>query len=380
MSNAVQSTTAKQVTYPPIVQLKADLLRTLENRKQSLGNIINERHIQIACLEIEKTPALLRCSPRSIFESIVKAGLYKWVIGGVLGQAYIVPFGGEATLIAGYKGLRDLVRRSGQADTTIEAIHDGDTFTYNGPYAAPTHIPSDAADRRFKPITGAYVLVYLFASKATKCFYWTVGQCKAHRDHYSKSWARDKTEKNLWHENNDAFPVMCMKTVLRSVIARGEVPMSLDDVNLLHEPDEDDSGPKPQGSVIDASYIMPDGTHIGTVSSVPSTAESPKPQGPDGPTETPPAGAGEPQRTQDESQEDAKASAAALEDQYKEAMRDAADDKMGDDLLKAARKDLAAGLLDQAAMGRIETASNAAWKARHPETDKPKKGQRNFTE
>jgi phage RecT family recombinase len=347
VSNAIQT---KQVSYPPIVQLKADLLRTLENRKQSLGNIINERHIQIACLEIERNPALLKCSPRSIFESIVKAGLYKWVIGGVLGQAYIVPFKDEATLIAGYKGLRDLVRRSGQADTTIEAVHEGDQFTFNGPYAAPTHIPSNDANRRFKPITGAYVLVYFFASKTTKCFYWTVGQCLAHRDHYSKSWKRKPDESNLWHEKNDAFPVMCMKTVLRSVIARGEVPMALDDANLIHDPDEADAGPAATGQVIDAAWSPPERVeHM-----------------PDTPTE--------PVVTHEESQEAPEPSmdAVALEAEYAEAINQAPDDAAANELLRQIRVAVTKHQLDQYAAGRLEVISNAAWKVRHPKQNKGK--------
>jgi recombination protein RecT len=223
--------------------LRASLLRAIETQKERISGIIDKRHVLIACEQIEANPVLLNCSPASVFRAIVRAGLYGWVCDGILGQGYLVPFKGEATLIAGYKGLRDLVRRSGQADTAMECVHEGDRFTFRGMFAEPEHIKGPG-DRTSRPVLGAYVVVHYFATRSCKTFWWPIETILAHRDRYSIGWKKKggpNAVDHLWHEKNGAFPVMCMKTVLRSVINRGEAPVSLDDRRMAFTSDEDDS-------------------------------------------------------------------------------------------------------------------------------------------
>jgi len=254
MGTEVQTRQEQGGAVSPMVQLRASLLKALETQQSRIGGIIDKRHVLIACEQIEANHALLNCSPASIFRAILRAGFYGWVCDGLMGQGYLVPFKGEATLIAGYKGLRDLVRRSGQADTLMEAVHEGDTFELRGTFAEPLHIKSEAADRRGRPVTGAYVVVFYHASKTVKTFYWTVGQIMHHRDQFSIGWKKRPGPDNLWHEKNPSFPVMCMKTVLRDVVARGEAPVSLDDRNIiLRDPDRD---PEATGS-IDVAVVQP---------------------------------------------------------------------------------------------------------------------------
>lgn len=214
----------------------------------------------------------MRCTPQSIFRSIAKAAFYGWVCDGLLGQGYLVPFGNEATLIAGYKGLRDLVRRSGQADTMMEAVYEGDEFAFNGPFALPTHTPSRDRDRLRKPILGAYCVIYFTQTRHYKAFYWPIEQVLAHRDRYSKSWARDQSEKNLWHEKNAAFPVMCAKTVLRAVINRGEAPVSLEDRSLTSDPDAPDADAI---GAIDVSAAIPDAASVPAIENHAPDSEDP---------------------------------------------------------------------------------------------------------
>jgi phage RecT family recombinase len=288
------SITKPQAPQPPMVKLRADLFKALDTRSSTIGGVIDKRHIMIACAEIERNPALLQCSPQSIFASIVQAGAYGWAVGGVLGQAYLVPFKGEAQLIAGYKGKRDLIRRSQQADTTIEAVHEGDEFEYRGRFAEPRHVMSSDAQRHFKPLIGVYVVIYFSQSKSAKTFYWTKDQCIAHRDRWSVGWKRKPDEKNLWHENNPSFPVMCMKTVLHWVVNRGEAPVCLRDPvadrNILADPDEESTG-----EIIDAGFTPLESPHA------------------DAEEATPPPGAKftEPNKSQLEEQEYAPKAAAA---------------------------------------------------------------------
>lgn len=80
---------------------------------------------------IAKTPELLECSQSSLAAACLQAAQIGLEPDGVLGFAYLVPYGKTATLIPGYKGLIDLARRSGKI-VTIEAriVHAKDKFRY----------------------------------------------------------------------------------------------------------------------------------------------------------------------------------------------------------------------------------------------------------
>jgi len=79
-----------------------------------------ERATKIVLASVAKTPALLKCSPASIYQSVHQALQLGLEPGGPLGHAYLVPYGSECALIVGYKGLVALALRSGEI-ATIEA-------------------------------------------------------------------------------------------------------------------------------------------------------------------------------------------------------------------------------------------------------------------
>lgn len=107
----------------------------LERAKPKLAEVL-PRHLSadrlvrvtIAC--INRTPALLKCTQNSLLNAVMQAAQLGLEPTGVLGSAYLVPYGTECTLIVGYRGLIDLARRSGQIES-IEAhvVHENDRFT-----------------------------------------------------------------------------------------------------------------------------------------------------------------------------------------------------------------------------------------------------------
>src|SRR5262249_27161008 len=78
---------------------------------------------------------------------------------GLLGHAYLVPYGKTCQLLVGYKGMLQLTRRSGQI-STIQAhvVHAEDTFEFwFGLDPKLKHVPSD------KENPGALIAVYAVA-------------------------------------------------------------------------------------------------------------------------------------------------------------------------------------------------------------------------
>ena len=88
-----------------------------------------ERVIKVAITAASRTPSLLQCTPQSFVMAVIQASQLGLEAGSPLGEAYLVPYKTECTLIVGYRGLIALARRSGEIES-IEAhvVHARDHF------------------------------------------------------------------------------------------------------------------------------------------------------------------------------------------------------------------------------------------------------------
>lgn len=117
-------------------------------------------------MAMNRQPELLNCTPASLFQSLMMAGQLGLEPDGVLGSAYLIPYGTNCTLIPGYRGLIDLARRSGQIKS-IEAhlVRQGDKFECAfglDPQLSHTPaFPGDEAYLKNENIIGAYAVAKL---------------------------------------------------------------------------------------------------------------------------------------------------------------------------------------------------------------------------
>jgi recombination protein RecT len=123
-STALVSSKDKQATIKDL----------LEKAKPSISAVLPkhltpERLLKVALSATARTPALLACTPASILLAVMQAAELGLEVGGLLGEAYFVPFKTTVQLIVGYRGLIKLARNSGQL-RTIEAsvVHENDKF------------------------------------------------------------------------------------------------------------------------------------------------------------------------------------------------------------------------------------------------------------
>lgn len=112
MSDLVQQTRARQQQGKTIQQMLLPV-------KGPLGNALAERigverFMQAAVTTFRKTPGLARCTEESILGGLFVAAQLGLEIGGPRGLAYLVPYGSEATLVLGYRGVVELMYRTGQ--------------------------------------------------------------------------------------------------------------------------------------------------------------------------------------------------------------------------------------------------------------------------
>lgn len=92
-------------------------------------HITPERMIRVALTAVQNTPKLLECNRNSLLMAVLRSAQLGLEPDGILGQAYLIPYGKNVQLIPGYKGLIDLARRSGEVSNIIaKEVYANDIF------------------------------------------------------------------------------------------------------------------------------------------------------------------------------------------------------------------------------------------------------------
>lgn len=175
--------------------------------------ITAERFTRIAMTAITQNPMLAECTPQSFIGSMLYSAQLGLEPNTPLGQAYLIPYRNnargivECTFQVGYKGLIDLVRRSGEIQS-IEAhiVYENDEFEYElGLEPKLKHKPAMSNRGEMIWVYAMYRLTnggYAFEVMSKE-------DIQAHRVKYSKA------KNSPW---NTEFEEMAKKTVLKKVL------------------------------------------------------------------------------------------------------------------------------------------------------------------
>jgi recombination protein RecT len=194
-----------------------------------------ERMLRIAMTSIQRTPKLLDCEPISLIGAVIQSSQLGLEPDGVLGHAYLIPYGTKVQFQCGYKGLLDLARRSGALSTVeARAVYEGDEFAYAyGLHPRLHHVPTTSPGTG--PLTFAYAIVRLTNGGVQ----WDVmsrAQIDAHRARYSRASGDDSP----WQT---AFDEMSKKTILKRTLKL--CPASIELQRAIAHDDAVDSGAPP---------------------------------------------------------------------------------------------------------------------------------------
>ena len=94
---------------------------------------------------VEKQPKLLQCTQVSLIKAALDLSQLRLISDGVLGEAYIVPYGQTASVIVGYRGLVQLCLRSPLVKKIgARVVYQNDLFKYEyGLNEACVHVPTE---------------------------------------------------------------------------------------------------------------------------------------------------------------------------------------------------------------------------------------------
>lgn len=210
-----------QSQQPAVVQWLANPSTLAQLRTALPSHFPAERMARLALTAFRTNRNLQNCSPASVMAAIMSAAQLG-LEPHVQGQCYLVPHGSECTLIVGYQGLLDLIRRSGQVKAlAARIVYASDDFSVSfhttPPFAHNPNLRRPDND----PVVGVYCHAILTSDEHV--FEWmTTTDVNAIRNR-SKSgksgpWATD------WSE-------MARKTVLKR--AAKYLPKSVSMVDAL---------------------------------------------------------------------------------------------------------------------------------------------------
>ena len=177
-------------------------------------HINSERFVRIAITIIRQNPKLAKCNQESLLGALMvsaQLGLEP----GTLGQCYLIPFENkkagtvECQFQIGYKGLIELLRRSGQlSDIYSYTVYENDDFNIEyGLSRTLTHKPN--FDERGE-IKGFYAVAIL--KDGAKAFeYMTKDEVVKHEEKYRKG----SYKNDVWNKN---FEEMAQKTVVKKLL------------------------------------------------------------------------------------------------------------------------------------------------------------------
>jgi recombinase, phage recT family len=170
-------------------------------------HINSDRFVRIAITTIRQNPKLAQCNQESLLGALMvsaQLGLEP----GVLGQCYLIPYGRECQFQIGYKGMIELLRRSGQLkDIYAYSVYENDEFemTY-GLDRDLKHKPNLQNKGNF---IGCYCVAVL--KDDTRAFeYMTKEEIEAHGKKFSKTYGNGP-----WKTD---FEAMAHKTVVKKML------------------------------------------------------------------------------------------------------------------------------------------------------------------
>jgi recombination protein RecT len=199
-----------------------------------------DRMARLAVTAFSSTPKLQECDPKSIVAGIMTSATLGLEIG-VDGQGFLVPYGRTCQFVPGWKGLVDLVSRSGRAMVWTGAVFQGDEFDYalgDAPYIR--HRPGEENDPDL--MTHVYAVGRVNGSNYPVIEVWTVGKIKKHRDKYNKVGAK--------HYSFRDWEMYARKIPLLQVLKY--MPKSIELQNALAISNAADAG---NHAVIDGNFV-----------------------------------------------------------------------------------------------------------------------------
>ena len=243
-SSALKAAATGQVAKSPVAKFAEFMDKLKPQMALALPKHMNaDRMTRLALTAFSTTPALQECKPQSIAASIMTAAQLG-LEPGIGGQGYLIPYKGTCTFVPGWKGLVDLVARSGRATVWTGAVRAGDEFEYQlGDAPFCRHKPGDNDDGQ--PFTHVYAIGRVRDASMAVIEVWSRAKVQKHLKQYNKVGGRHYANTD---ENN--FEMYARKVALLQVLKY--MPASIELANAITVANAAEEG---KGIVIEGDFV-----------------------------------------------------------------------------------------------------------------------------
>ena len=189
-----------------------DYIKLYENQiAKALPSVLTpERFSRMVLTAISKTPKLAECTPQSFIGSMLTAAQLGLEPNTPLGQAYLIPYGDSCQFQIGYKGLLELVHRSGEIKTLdARCVYENDEF--NIEYGLNPSLVHKPTFKNRGTLIGIYA-VYHTVNGGYAFEFMSVEDINLHKEKYSKSYSK---KDSAWQTD---FESMAKKTVIKKLL------------------------------------------------------------------------------------------------------------------------------------------------------------------
>lgn len=208
-----------------------------------------DRMARLALTAFSTNPALQACDPKSIAASIMTAAQLG-LEPGVNGAGYLIPYKTTCTFVPGWKGLVDLVSRSGRGTVYTGVIFKDQDYTFTDGARRDLIIHNQTEMDDPDDITHAFAIGWVKDSSMPIIELWTVGKIRKHRDKYNKVGSR--------HYSFRDWEMYCRKVPLLQVLKY--MPCSVELSNAIEVSNATESG---RGATIENGIVIDTGDQFG---------------------------------------------------------------------------------------------------------------------
>lgn len=201
-----------------------------------------DRMARLAMTAFSSSSQLQNCEPKSIAASIMTAGQLG-LEPGINGAGFLVPYGSTCTFVPGWKGLVDLVSRSGRGTVFTGVIFKDQEYTYTDGARRDLVIRNETDLDDPEDITHAYAIGWVKDSVMPIIELWRVTKIKKHRDKYNKVGTK--------HYSYRDWEMYCRKVPLLQVLKY--MPCSVEVSNAIAISNAAESG---RGATIENGIVI----------------------------------------------------------------------------------------------------------------------------
>jgi len=226
-----------------LVELKGFMERLKPQMALALPkHLTADRMVRLALTAFSSSEQLQRCTNTSIAASIMTA-VQLGLEPGVNGAGFLVPYGNICTFIPGWKGLVDLVSRSGRGTVFTGVIYKDQEYTFVDGAKRDLIIHNETDLDSPDDITHAYSIGLVKDATMPIIELWRVSKIKKHRDKYNKQGSK--------HYSFRDWEMYARKVPLLQVLKY--MPCSIEVANALALSEAADMG---RGATIEGGFVV----------------------------------------------------------------------------------------------------------------------------